>query len=265
MASSSDRFEFGANWARFLRRLTGERITLAEHALTDWLGDLRGRSFLDIGSGSGLHSLAARNLGAQVRSFDYDPESVACTAELRRRFHPGDPSWIVEQGSVLDRAYLASLGPFDVVCSWGVLHHTGDLWRALDLATVPLAPEGRLFLALYNRTPDRQHRIICAMKRTYNRVPKPLRWLMLGGYAMFDLAFHASIGRTPAAHIRSYRLTSRGMSWWTDIVDWVGGYPYEPTTPAEVVAFYRDRGFNLARQLTPPGHGCNEFLLSRSA
>src|ERR1044072_5239228 len=97
--------------------------------------NLLGKKFLDVGSGSGLFSLAARRLGAQVHSFDYDPQSVACTGELRRRYFPDDLHWVVQQGSVLDQGYLASLGSFDVVYAWGVLHHTGAMWRALDNIT----------------------------------------------------------------------------------------------------------------------------------
>jgi 2-polyprenyl-6-hydroxyphenyl methylase/3-demethylubiquinone-9 3-methyltransferase len=116
-----ERFEFGKNWSRFLSVLDEERIAEAERSLKQMLGlaDLTGKTFLDIGSGSGLFSLAARRRGAQVRSFDYDPQSVACTAELRRRNFAGDDSWNVEEGSVLDKEYIASLGRFDIVYSWG--------------------------------------------------------------------------------------------------------------------------------------------------
>jgi SAM-dependent methyltransferase len=266
MASSSDRFAFGANWARFLRRLTPERIRLTEQSLTDWLDDLRGRTFLDIGSGSGLYSLAARNLGARVRSFDYDPESVACSAELRRRFHPNDSDWVVEQGSALDETYLASLGTFDVVYSWGVLHHTGDLWRAMQLALLPVAPSGRFYLAIYNRLPRWRHYAVVAMKRAYVSVP-PIRWPLLAAYAathgLPEIGSAIYRRRPLLGYFHEYARTSRGMSWWTDVVDWVGGYPYESATAGEVLDFCRDRGFNLARQFTPSGHGCNEFLLSR--
>src|SRR2546426_1571009 len=128
------RFAFGENWARFLALLDDQRIRDAEESLQSKLEveNLAGKSFLDIGSGSGLFSLAARRLGARVHSFDYDPQSVACTAELRRRYFPGDERWTIEGASVLDAAYLASLGPFDVVYSWGVLHHTGHMWQALE-------------------------------------------------------------------------------------------------------------------------------------
>ena len=73
-------------------------------------GTLSGVSFLDIGSGSGLFSLAARRLGARVHSFDYDPQSVACTRELKRRFCAGDAHWTIEMGDVLDADYLESAG-----------------------------------------------------------------------------------------------------------------------------------------------------------
>ncbi|HEX8686718.1 MAG TPA: 50S ribosomal protein L11 methyltransferase, partial [Pyrinomonadaceae bacterium] len=114
--SRGERFEFGENWSRFLAVLDDERIGKAEESLRAMLEveSLAGRSFLDIGSGSGLFSLAARRLGARVHSFDYDPRSVACARELRRRYFPEDPAWVVEEGSALDADYVRSLGLFDV-------------------------------------------------------------------------------------------------------------------------------------------------------
>src|SRR5258705_4708310 len=127
--AAGERFEFGRNWARFLVLLEDSSIVRAEESLREMLeiDSLEGKTFLDAGSGSGLFSLAARRLGAKVHSFDYDPHSVACTQELRRRYFSGDADWQVETGSVLDKEYLAGLGTFDVVYSWGVLHHTGQM------------------------------------------------------------------------------------------------------------------------------------------
>ena len=127
-----NRFAFGKNWARFLAEVDDNKICQAEQSLCRVLKvkDLKGKRFLDIGSGSGLFSLAARKLGATVHSFDYDPHSVACTNELKRRYFADDPRWNVEQGSVLDEKYVSGLDRFDVVYSWGVLHHTGQMYTA---------------------------------------------------------------------------------------------------------------------------------------
>jgi 2-polyprenyl-3-methyl-5-hydroxy-6-metoxy-1,4-benzoquinol methylase len=139
--ADGQRFAFGRNWSRFLELLDERRIAEAEASLCAMLGvtDLHDRRFLDIGCGSGLFSLAARRLGAEVRSFDFDRQSVACAAELRRRYLPDDAGWRIEPGSVLDPEFMGALGTYDVVYSWGVLHHTGAMWIALERALARVA------------------------------------------------------------------------------------------------------------------------------
>lgn len=265
--SRGERFEFGANWTRFLEVLDEGRIGRAEESLQQMLGlqQLTGLRFLDIGSGSGLFSLAARRLGAEVHSLDYDPQSVACTRELRRRYFREDPAWVVEEGSALDADYLESLGTFDIVYSWGVLHHTGDMWKALELAHRRVAEGGLLFIALYNdmgRESDRWRRL----KRTYCRLPTRLR----GPYAVLTMLPYevktvgrAILDRRPQdyVHLWTRYRGNRGMSRWRDIVDWVGGYPYEVASVDEIVRFYGDRGFVPILVKGNKGLGCNEFVL----
>ncbi|MEW6589792.1 MAG: class I SAM-dependent methyltransferase [Pseudomonadota bacterium] len=207
-----ERFEFGANWAQFLNVLNDERIALAEQSLSTMLGvsDLQGKRFLDIGSGSGLFSLVARRLGATVHSFDYDPQSVACTAELKRRYHPDDPDWTVEQGSALDKDYLHTLGQWDIVYSWGVLHHTGAMWQALENVTPLVRPGGTLFVAIYNyqrgTTP-----VWTWVKRAYSRLPDGLRWLVLGPALIRLWGYHnlRSAARNTFPHLAALSRTQR--------------------------------------------------------
>lgn len=264
---AGDRFAFGANWKRFLPLVDERRVVEAERSLEARLGPgaLRGRSFLDVGSGSGLFSLAARRLGASVRSFDLDPESVWCTAELRRRFRPDDPDWAVGQGSVLDRSFMAALGPFDIVYAWGVLHHTGALFEALDCVRLPLRPGGRLFVSVYNNVGWRT-RVHTALKRAYVGSPRLVRAAILGGFAAWQLGTGLAVDvirlRNPVARYRD-RNRPRGMSTWRDWVDWVGGYPFETARPGEILHFYAQRGLTLTDLVTRGrGAGCNEFVFA---
>ena len=260
------RFEIGANWARCLEVLDEGRIQTAEQSLRDMLAvdSLAGRRFLDAGSGSGLFSLVARRLGATVHSFDFDPASVACTRELRRRYFPDDSQWQVEEGSVLDTEYMARLGQFDVVYSWGVLHHTGQMWPALENVSHCVAPGGKLFIAIYNDQGTRSRRWL-RLKKIYNRsglLKKPIA----GGTAVMlwwrSWVKDALRGR-PFASWRAVR-QQRGMSAWHDVVDWVGGYPFEVAKPEEIFSFYRDRGFTLERLVTCGGSlGCNQFVFHK--
>src|SRR2546423_3155910 len=178
----SDRFELGENWRRFLTLLNEERIQAAEKSLTSRLNlpTLKGKTFVDVGSGSCLFSLAAKRLGACVLSFDYDPKSVACTAELKRRYFPDDSEWRVEQGSALDEDYLTHLGTFDIVYSWGVLHHTGSMWKAVDNVVQLVKPGGILFIAIYNDQGIRS-RLWRVLKKTYVTRGRLTKALIIGG------------------------------------------------------------------------------------
>jgi 2-polyprenyl-3-methyl-5-hydroxy-6-metoxy-1,4-benzoquinol methylase len=266
------RFAFGKNWALFLRTINAERIELARRSLQSMLGldSLAGRNFIDVGSGSGLFSLVARQLGAHVRSFDYDTGCVACTKLLRDRFYKDDPDWMIEEGSVLDVDYIKSLGKYDVVYAWGVLHHTGDMWRALENVDGLVADSGRLFIAIYNDQGGWSKRWR-KLKLVYNKLPKVLR----GPYTILIMGarelrpFIGSIIRLqPQRYIRYWTRyasqSGRGMSLWSDMVDWIGGYPFEVAKPEEILRFYRDRGFVLRELITCGGGlGCNQYVFER--
>jgi 2-polyprenyl-3-methyl-5-hydroxy-6-metoxy-1,4-benzoquinol methylase len=268
--SAGERFAFGRNWCDFTEIVDEPRIAVATESLTGALGvsDLSEQTFLDVGCGSGLFSLAAHRLGARVRAFDFDADSVAAASAMRER-HAPDGAWSVERGSILDEDFVATLGRFDVVYSWGVLHHTGDMWRAMDLLAGLVAPRGRLYISIYNDQ-GFGSRVWRAVKRRYNRSgPVGRRALVLGSAAylsrrrlarrLLALAGHPvpSPARAPRA---------RGMSARHDLVDWVGGYPFEVAKPEEVFAFLRERGFELCYLKTCGGGlGCNEYVFQRPA
>jgi SAM-dependent methyltransferase len=265
------RFAFGKNWSNFLASVGPSRIDAAAASMRRLLGEesLAGKTFLDIGSGSGLSSLVAHRAGAVVTSFDFDPASVDCTAAIRQRFGHPSPAWSVIQGSILDVPFIQSLGRFDVVYSWGVLHHTGHLGQAIEHARDLVAPGGLLVIAIYHDQggPSRRWAMV---KRAYHRLPRPLQPLWVGGIAMaYELKFAVArllSGQNPLpfSEWRS-KTADRGMSVWHDWVDWVGGWPFEVASPDVIINPLVEQGFCLIRlQTVGSGWGCNEYVFRQS-
>jgi 2-polyprenyl-6-hydroxyphenyl methylase/3-demethylubiquinone-9 3-methyltransferase len=149
------------------------------------------------------------------------------------------------------------------------------MWRAIENLSHLVAPGGLFALALYN---DEQYisRAWRGIKRMYQRLPGMVRvvyvllfWSVLWLKRLFA-TFAASVLRlltlrnpvTPFTNwIRESR--SRGMHSWYDLVDWIGGWPFEVARPEEVFRYMRDRGFTLIELTTSGGHGCNEFVFQR--
>lgn len=265
-----ERFPFGDNWKRFLVTLDDDRINSAHNSLKIMLqlDNLVGKTFLDVGCGSGLFSLVAKQLGAQVRSFDFDPESVACAQELKRRYYPNDPSWQIEEGSVLDVDYMNRLGLFDVVYSWGVLHHTGEMGAAITSASKAVKRGGLFFIAIYNDQGGASRRWF-KVKSAYNRLHPLLRPIMVFFIALtFEskYAFVRLLRRKNPLPFRdwSQKKKERGMSAWHDWVDWIGGLPFEVAKPEEIILPMQSQGFVLQNITTSAGgFACNQYVFKK--
>jgi 2-polyprenyl-6-hydroxyphenyl methylase/3-demethylubiquinone-9 3-methyltransferase len=265
---TGDRFAFGNNWRAFVQLVDEAKIEAASDSLAVSLGttDLSGRTFLDTGCGSGLFSLGAHRLGARVRSFDFDPESVTATNELRDRFAP-DSDWVVEKGSILDERFIKELGQFDVVYSWGVLHHTGDLWGALEAVSGLVAAGGLLYISIYNDQ-GFESRMWRRVKHRYNRSGPLTRRILVAGSVAYLARRRPLVKLIQLARqnngVPARQPRARGMSAKHDLIDWVGGYPFEVARPEQVFAFFRDRGYELRHLKTCGGGlGCNEYVFER--
>ena len=264
-----DRFQFGKNWMRFLRVLNDERIAEAEKSIRQMLDveDLKGKTFLDVGSGSGLFSLAAVWLDAsKVHSLDYDSQSVACTQQLKKLYCRDAAHWSIEQGSALDADYLSGLGQWDIVYSWGVLHHTGDMKSAMGNMIPLVKDDGKLSIAIYNK-----QRMLTAfwtnVKRRYVKGNSLTKLCLLTAFICYSVlrGLFADLlqRRHPARRYREQH-APRGMSIFYDWIDWIGGYPFETAKPEEIFDFYKERGFILEKLVTCYGtSGINEYVFRK--
>jgi 2-polyprenyl-6-hydroxyphenyl methylase/3-demethylubiquinone-9 3-methyltransferase len=251
-------FTFGENWLSFSRLLDDQRIAAAEESVSALLQHERldGLTFLDAGAGSGLFSIAALRLGAaRVVAVDRDVNCLQAIKANAERFAPRERLDRLEvwKGDMLDAESLPP-GQFDVVYAWGSLHHTGEMWKAVQNAADRVRPGGIFGVALYNRTWTSPFWL--SAKRLYHASPAPLRVLMAAALASPRVAVRALSGKHP---IR----TDRGMSVWYDAIDWLGGLPYEYASSAEVEKFLGDRGFETVQRMLTRRLGCNEMLCRR--
>lgn len=267
LKSLETHFEFGENWLDYVRQVDDAAILEAERGLVKLLPpeNIKGSRFLDIGCGSGLHTLAALRMGASsVVAIDIDPNSVQATRNLLAKYAPNSSAQVKEL-SVFDTDVQA-LGLFDVVYSWGVLHHTGAMWKAVEHAANLVRPGGLFTVALY------QKRLTCGAwtieKRVYTNASSRVRATLRG---LFKIALYARLalsGKSPSAYVRNYK-SWRGMNFHNDVHDWLGGYPYESATPEQVSGFLMDLGFQPVSQHPLPnglglfGTGCAEYTFRR--
>lgn len=256
---SSRQFDFGSNWQAFSgQRVDNQRLTLATRSLQSLLqrDTLRGLSFLDVGCGSGLFSIAAHQLGAsRVVGIDINPRCIVVSQDNRDRLAPKAPI-VFQELSALAPASLRSLGLFDVVYAWGSLHHTGAMWDSIRNVAKQVSPGETLVLAIYNKhiTSPLWKRI----KWFYNQLPSFAQRLMTILFAGIIYLVKFMVTR------RNPLDKKRGMDFWYDVIDWIGGYPYEYATHHEVESFMRRNGFAI-RQYIPAQvpTGCNEFVFQR--
>jgi len=273
------RFDFGGNWSRFAESVDRAAVAEAERSLLELLpatalhdGRLDGVRMLDAGCGSGLFTVAALRLGAHVTAFDFDPNSVRTTRRMADIWSPGADTgerFTLLHGSVLDEGFLTGLGTFDVVYSWGVLHHTGSMWEACRNVARRVAPGGALVVALYHDT-GWTSAVWWYLKRLYVALPRPLQ-PVLAGLLLIPMELvaliRALVRGAPTRYVRrwtEYR-SLRGMSRWHDHLDWVGGFPYECATREEVVAFHEGEGLRHVRTVPAIAWGNNEFVFLSDA
>jgi 2-polyprenyl-3-methyl-5-hydroxy-6-metoxy-1,4-benzoquinol methylase len=266
-------FSFGKNWSEFIKGYyTPERLDEAVKSLKEitQLDSLQGKTFLDIGSGSGLFSLAAHRLSAsRIESMDVDPFSVQTTKYVKEQYGDNTSTWSVQHGSILDTGWLKDhLHTADIVYSWGVLHHTGSMWEAITNAAAFVNPQGKFIIAIYNKREGFMgSKFWWQVKRLYNKAPSWVQAIMYGTY--FICFFCWPIIKRPlklrrrflegVSFIRNYK-SSRGMNYWTNIKDWLGGFPYEYATVDEMVSFVEKLGFTTVQVWPDNGTGCSEFL-----
>ena len=252
-------FSFGENWRSYVDTVDEGSVKRASSAIEEWLtrDQISGKTVLDIGCGSGIHSLCFHRFGAKkLISVDVDAHSVETTQLMWNK--AGAPAnWKIIRGSVLDKDFISPLGKHEIVYSWGVLHHTGAMWQAMANAASLVEKGGKFLIAIYVKGPKYPEHL--ALKQSYNRASKLGKKLMVWRYILNLMLERRRVGLNPFAWNEKY---DRGMDVYHDIIDWLGGLPYEVASKEEIVAFCGDRGFVLEKVRERPEGTNNTYLFS---
>lgn len=264
---AEERFGFGENWNKYIQKnLSQERIDISKNYFLSFVKckNIKGKTFLDIGCGSGLHSIGALQAGAnQVDGFDYDPQSVEANRFIQKQMgHP--QNWTVQQGDVLNDEFMSRFPKYDIVYSWGVLHHTGNVWKAMDNAASRVKSGGLFYIALYSAdmyTPE-QIQYWLDIKQKYVKSGSFMRTFMVWQY-VWRHSLCRRLRNIPhfIKSVKKHK-AGRGMSIFTDIRDWIGGWPMEFVADKDAIKFCEERGFKLENIKT--GDACTEFLFVKS-
>lgn len=252
-------FNFGKNWQKYSSNFLDEqKLSQSKSSLINLLGQnqLDNGDFLDIGCGSGIFALAAKSIGAsRVTAFDLSRESIEAANQNKTRFGFKDEDVLFFQSSIFDIS-PDQLGLFDIVYSWGVLHHTGAMYRSIDRAASFVQDNGLFIIAIYNR--HWTSGIWRIIKYCYNKSPMFIQKIMEIFFT--GIIFIAKLLITGGNPLKK----DRGMSFYYDIIDWLGGYPYEYASKDEVVNFCGQCGLSLVKYF-PAGvpTGCNQFIFRK--
>lgn len=268
-------FEFGKNWNNYSKKIRSKNIHISIDDLKYYLGiKLKNKKFLDIGCGSGLSSLAACKLGARVTSFDVDNLSTATTIALKKKYLSSSKKWkILNHGNVLDKKFCKNLGKFDIIYAWGVLHHTGNLWLSLRNIFLNSKKNTIFFIALYNDE-GFYSRVWWIIKKIYDilyfDIFKKIYFIFVLIFCTLKNYVFTIANITQSFKdlkilfktIKNYE-KSRGMSYWNDQLDWIGGYPFEVSKPEKIIKFFRNRKCKLLKIFVNHGYGNNIYVFKK--
>lgn len=254
--SPNGKFSFGKNWCDYVDKLTDDIVKIHKDNLftyyTDY--DFKDKSILDIGCGSGLSSLSFNILGCKsLLSIDVDPNSIIAAYKLKNNFKKlvlTECDWEIKEQSILDDNFVNNSRKFDLVYSWGVLHHTGDMWTAIDNASKLVNDGGILHLALYvsgNRYNDD-----LMLKYLYNMTDENGKIKLI-----YDWLYYYHISK----NIDIFQINNRGMNKYNDCIDWLGGLPYEVCNPSVLDYFLEKKGFVKIFYKPALGQGGNFICL----
>jgi 2-polyprenyl-3-methyl-5-hydroxy-6-metoxy-1,4-benzoquinol methylase len=259
-------FDFGQNWIEFAKQaLTPEKVEQARQDFSHLFSgiNLNGATFLDIGFGQGLGLISAQKAGAYVFGSDINPkcrQALALSASVLNL----SLDIPVVIGSILDADVVSRISGlvaprtgFSIVHSWGVLHHTGNMKKAIENASSLVDDNGYLVLAIYNKHwTSPAWRFI---KWVYCFSPA---WLQAALNRLFfpviAFAKFCVTGRNPF-------VKNRGMDFYYDVIDWIGGYPYEYASGKELEALLAPMGFRCVKfEPAEVPTGCNEFVFVKN-